>query len=100
MKKKIVLTAASAVITIGVLAACGGQEIDEPMLNDEPEIEMQQEAEPYEEGYEMEEGFEEAPVPEETGEELDLEFDSSNPEEDSLEMELEENEAIDGEIEG
>ncbi|MGO4886798.1 hypothetical protein ACJ2A9_03490 [Anaerobacillus sp. MEB173] len=89
MKKKILLTAASAVLTIGVLAACGGQDLEEPTLNEEP-AEMQIENDDMNGTHEMEEGIEQSPAPEGNIEEFETELESNDSNEEPIEVELEE----------
>ncbi|WP_332692635.1 hypothetical protein [Halalkalibacter lacteus] len=73
MKKKMLVTAATAILTVGVLAACGDSE--EPTLNEDANLETEVEMDGGAEGTEMDEGVEEFPEEEGTDtEEFDTDF--------------------------
>ncbi|MFC0472722.1 hypothetical protein ACFFHM_20115 [Halalkalibacter kiskunsagensis] len=83
MKKKMLLTAATAILTVGVLAACGDSDLDDPTLNEDADFETEVEMDG---GNESVEEF-----PEEDGtdsEEFDTDFGTEEDETEEFDSEL------------
>ncbi|MGO4890233.1 hypothetical protein ACJ2A9_21000 [Anaerobacillus sp. MEB173] len=85
MKKKVLLTAASALLAVGVLAACGDAEVDEQEVEETPVEDVQEveeapadEAEEVEEPAEEEAPADEAEEVEEPAEEEEAEEEQTN----------------------
>ena len=84
--KKILLTTASAVLSLGILAACGDDGIDEPTLGEEQEFEQEME-------------FDESEGSEEVETDIDANFDEPEEVETDLDAEMEQTEEFDTEFE-
>ncbi|WP_209123744.1 hypothetical protein [Alkalihalobacillus sp. BA299] len=101
--KKLLLTAASTILAIGVLAACGDQNIEDPTLNKEPDFGTETEGNTgnFEEEPAIEEGTEgELPATEEESDDINSDLDMGDEGEESLEFESEENDQVEEDIEG
>ncbi len=98
MKKKVLLIASTAVLTLGVLAACGDQEIEEPTFNEQ---EFELETDQFNDESEIEGDTEETPTFENNFSDTDneIEIDESEQEEFELELEIEED-SIESETQG
>ncbi|WP_216829639.1 hypothetical protein [Alkalihalobacterium elongatum] len=101
--KKLFLTAASTILAVGVLAACGDQDLDDPTMNEEPDFGTETEGdmggfdeEPaLDEG--MDEGTEDFGGIEDESDNLESDLDMGEEEEDSFEFESEEDDAMEDE---
>ncbi|WP_332629464.1 hypothetical protein [Halalkalibacter flavus] len=88
MKKKVFLTAASAILTVGILAACGDAEVDEPTLGEETEFETETDMDGFDDAP-ADEGVEELPEVDEETEEFDTEFETEDSEAEDFDTEVE-----------
>ncbi|MDT8859737.1 hypothetical protein N0O92_05785 [Alkalihalobacillus sp. MEB130] len=89
MKKKVILTAASAILTVGILAACGDNELDEPTLGEESEVETEMDMDGFDDAPEADEGVEELPELNEDTEEFDAELETEEEDIEEFDSELE-----------
>ncbi|MFC0560317.1 hypothetical protein [Halalkalibacter alkalisediminis] len=84
--KKILLTTASAVLSLGILAACGDDGIDEPTLGGE------------EQDFEQEMEFDESEGTEEFDTDVEAEFDETEEFDTEFDAEMDETEEFDTEF--
>jgi tellurite resistance protein len=101
LKKKLFLTAASAVLTVGILAACGDGELEEPTMGEDQDFEQEVEMDEFDQSERTEE-FEtdldtevDTEVDTEFGEtetETEAEFDTETDSSEDFEMETEDTE--------
>ncbi|OLO26546.1 hypothetical protein BTR23_22915 [Alkalihalophilus pseudofirmus] len=100
--KKLLLTAASTILAVGVLAACGDQDVDDPTMNEETDFGTETESDMG--GFEeeptmdesLDEGTEEFPATEDESSDFESDLDMGE-EEDSFEFESEENDLMEDE---
>jgi hypothetical protein len=85
LKKKLFLTAASAVLTVGLLAACGDDGLDEPTLGEDQDIEQEIE-------------FDESEGTEEIETDVDAEVDETEEFDTGFDAETDETEEFDTEL--
>ncbi|MEB1807030.1 MAG: hypothetical protein LPK26_06980 [Bacillaceae bacterium] len=96
--KKLFLTAASTILAVGVLAACGDQDLDDPTMTDEPDYGTETEGDMggFDEEPAMDEGTEDFGGFEDESDDLESDLDMGE-EEDTFEFETEEDDAMEDE---